>query len=165
MVTRGASPEVLRTLLWVSAAAFGAIAIVLGAWHLTVNVLPVALTVDARMDEFRGLALGEFLEDSTSMATLQRRVDRLQAEVSPATAYASWLGRLSPALVWLPPVDYELAAWAAQADRLERDLATASRLLGASSRLMDAYSRAEADLLSFRNDRPSSLLGKEATDL
>ena len=153
-------------LAWLPLAVVGALAVSVIVWRLSIDLLPLALTAETRLTEFRGLSLrGLDATDEQLLADLQVEVDRIEAEVRPAARYLRWLAHFSPAVAWLPALDHELAAWAVQVDRLERDLAAASTLLASSSKLLDAYGEAQNGLLA-QSARPSSpLLNAQASDL
>ena len=144
----------------------GAIAIAVVAWRVSLDVLPLALSADDRLTEFRGLSVTDLdSRDGEALAELRAKVDRIQSEARPAAWSMRWLAHFSPALAWVPALDHEFAAWSAQASRLQSDLQSADALLTASSQLLVAYGEAQAALLSPKSGPPSPLLGTQARDL
>ena len=155
-----------ETAIWLSALAVGAAAIAIVLWRLSIDLLPFALSAETRVEELRGLSVAGVLDhDSAALADLQRSVDQIEAEVRPASRYTRWLARFSPAVSWLPALNYEVAAWAAQADRLESDLESASNLIAVSGALLEVYSAGQRILLSPRPGPSPSQLSAEARDL
>ena len=166
---RLATREVLTrrvATLWLSAAVVGTLAVSVLTWRLILDVVPLTLAAETRLTEIRQLSVDDFAaRDSASLDELQSRVDRIQSEVSPAAGYMTWLARLSPSLAWLPALDHEIVAWAAQARRLQSDVESASTLLAASSQLLEDYRGAQAVLVNLRADAPTSLLSTQAREL
>ena len=76
-----------------------------------------------------------------------------------------WLWRFSPAIAWLPAADQEVSAWAVQAERLQKDIESASTLFNASSLLLETYYEAEDMLLRPGAPTPSAALKTKAADL
>ena len=158
-----ASPMQRGTWIWLSAAVLATLALTTVVWRFSVDLLPFALAAETRFGELRQLSVDEFPDDDgAAVIELRVKVNRLEKEVSPALRYMDWLKHFSPALTWLPPLDEEILAWAAQADRLQKDLDSASTLLSASSQLLDTYGRAEDILLSPRAGPPSAILRDRA---
>ena len=136
-----ATQEVLTrrlATLWLSAALIGTLAVGVLTWRLILDVVPLALAAETRLTEIRELSAGDFADrDRASLDELQVQVDRIRSEVGPAAGYMTWLARFSPSLAWLPAIDNEIVAWAAQARRLDSDVESASTLLAASSQLLE----------------------------
>jgi hypothetical protein len=153
----------------VFAAIVGVVALGAVVWRASVDFIPLTLTADTRIAELRLLSVGDLVgADSAPLADLRVEVDLFKQEVAPAVRDMGWLANLAPALAWLPAVDHEVAAWAMQADRLRGDLETASTLLASSSKLLDEYDRAQANLLRPITDpslspRSSEVLALEAS--
>ena len=153
-------------LVWLPGAVVGAIAVAVIAWRLSLDVLPLAINLDDRLVELRSLPVAEVIaRDSASLADLQRKVDRIHADVGHAARLMRWQGRFAPAVAWIPVLDHEVVAWAVQAHRLQRDLDTAATLLTASSELLDVYGEAQTVLLSPRVQLSTSHLTARAHDL
>ena len=153
--------------LWIGAVVVAAVAIAVAAWGLSVDLLPLVRHAEARLADLRAIS-GETLldtRDSNGLAELRTQVDRIESEVKLAQRSLDWLAHFSPALAWLPALDEEVSAWAAQADRLQRDLESASALLSASSQLLDAYGEIQSAFLSPSQRPLPTLLATQARDL
>ena len=148
-----------------SAAAVGALAIAVGAWRLSVDLLPLVLSAETRAAELRELSEGDLISDASSLTALNTTLDELQSEARPAARFGAWVWRFSPAAAWLPPLEHEVASWVAQSERLRLDLASAATLLAVSSQLLDSYSRAQDDLLHVPNGEGPRAPGFRPGDL
>ncbi len=156
----------LGTPAWLTLAIVGALAVALFTWRLSVDLAPLAGAAETKLTEFRRLSVGGLADpDGESLAELQGEVDLIEQEVISAARTMDWLARLSSALSWLPVLDYEIAAWAAQMDRLRSDVGSASTLLALSSRLVDACGDAQSVLLSPGAEASPELLTVQARDL
>ena len=155
-----------QTSLWLPAAVLGALVITLGAWRLSLDVLPLALDAQSVLAEFQRLSAGDLVSgDSASLADLQVKVDAIELEVGHASRYLTWMAYLVPAFGWLPVLDHEIVAWAAQMERLRRDIDSATELLSISSQLLDAYERAQDDLLSTQTGSMPPIPNAQMRDL
>ena len=156
---------IIRTrLLWLSCAALGTGTLVALALFVAIEAVPLALSADDLADGFSEIADSR-LEEPEMLVGLSARVGDLETSASSAAAGGRWVGALASAFSWLPGLDRAVYAWAAQADRLETDLALASDLLSASSDLLAAYEAAEVALLDVRADSAASTLPKSTADL
>ena len=152
--------------IWLALALVGGLAIAVAGWRLIVDVMPLALSGESRLAEIRDISVtGIDVRDSEALSHIQVKVAGIQSQAQPAARTMRWLARFSPAVAWLPALDHEFAAWSAQASRLRGGLDSASALLAASSRLMDAYGEIQAVLTSPTSRQPPSLVATEAREL
>ena len=152
--------------LWLATIALGAIVVLVNALLLAVVVLPDALAAEREVSDLGGLSPTDILErEGSASEGVRADVESLKDTVAPAARTARWMARLSPVVSWLPGLDREIYAWAAQVDRLETDLALASDLLETSSDLLAAYEAAETALLDVRSNLAASTLPESTADL
>ena len=138
----------------------------MAGWRVEQDLIRPAFSSQARLSEFSRLVVIQPAGENTqALASLQQTVTRLEREVRPAASLMDWLWRFSPAIAWLPAADQEVSAWAVQAERLQKDIESASTLFNASSLLLETYYEAEDMLLRPGAPTPSAALKTKATDL
>ena len=126
----------LQPLIWPAFAAVGALTVLVAL----ASVLPLAVEAGSAVNELRRLSSEDLVAtDSKSLDELLANIDSVRSKVRSASRRMQWFARFSPALAWLPGLDQELTAWAAQAARSDSMLESASDLLHASSQLLDGF--------------------------
>ncbi len=151
--------------LWQGTIAVGATVALANVLLLAIVVLPATLSAEREVSDLGGLSTDILDGAGSASEDVRADVESLKDTVAPAARTARWMARLSPAVAWLPGLDREAYAWAAQVDRLEKDLTLASDLLETSSDLLAAYEAAETALLDVRSNTAASTLPESAEDL
>ena len=135
------------TSVWVAVAVTWALVIAVGGWRLGSGVVDAALDAGARLSRVSQVSAGQILaDDSNDLGKLYQEVTQVRVDIEPADQRMRWVWRFSPAFSVLPAVNQEIAAWANQMERVQRDLDAASALLDSCSQLLDIYSEAQTVL-------------------
>ena len=135
------------TPVWVAIAVAWALVMVAGGWRLGSGVVGAASDAEARLSKVSQVSAGQILaNDSSDLGDLYQEVTQVSVDTEPAHQLMRWVWRFSPAFSALPAVRQEMAAWASQMERVQKDLDAASALLDSSSQLLDVYSEAQTML-------------------
>ena len=131
-----------------------AVALMTAGLVLILTVVPSLKDTRTGVSELDGSLAGRLLADDVSrLDDLVRTTSAIEADLAPAATSVRWVGRFSPAFSWLPMARQEMAAWAAEMERVEEDMAAATSLVDSSAQLLAIYedsrsSHDGADLLS-----------------
>ena len=120
----------------------------------------------ARLSRVSQVSAGQILaDDSNDLGKLYQEVTQVRVDIEPADQRMRWVWRFSPAFSVLPAVNQEIAAWANQMERVQRDLDAASALLDSCSQLLDIYSEAQTVLQTGGASHSDSPLEVKVADL
>ncbi len=152
--------------IWSAMIVIGATVVVVNGVLLAVVVFPAAVSAERNVFDLGELSPADLLDrEGSASRDVLASIGELRGQVTPAVRTTRWMARLSPAIAWLPGLDREVYAWAAQMERLDTDLTLASKLLEASPELLAAFESAETVLVDVRTDAAASTLGDSAADL
>lgn len=144
------------TIVWRSAAALGALALTVAGWQISVNYISLIGPAETVLGEYRTLSLKGFASaDGTPLSGTEEELGRVAHRMETLARRATVARSLSIGLSWVPLLDYEVAAWAAQANALHLFVDSAVAVLPASRRLADAYREARDAFLSPSGSAPS----------